>query len=288
MRKDTDLYYEHDYGREGLHPQDGGRQHKHATASAPTLLIDSNNESNSVGNVRRNISYPGNGDSNYVMESDGQGRFDIASESEGAGLGPGPAIYAGPADRSNPAVQDVIRHTVTLPYAPKNTTPTSQNTYHQGGYEANGANGGPSLPRPRSTGVFHNTKAAAGSKDQQDSKFQSQKHVQTQNRTTTHDVLASEGKIIEDAALHEHYSRVITPELAPTEEMEDVCYMLNNAMAERQKWVFKPRLGPEELSHLPEAQSMKECFTDENPFHWDNMVGRNVFPVLQIKLLLNN
>lgn len=39
---------------------------------------------------------------------------------------------------------------------------------------------------------------------------------------TTADAMASEGRIIEDAAMHEQYVRVITPEPAPTEETEEV------------------------------------------------------------------
>lgn len=39
---------------------------------------------------------------------------------------------------------------------------------------------------------------------------------------TTADAMASEGRIIEDAAMHEAYVRVITPEPAPTEETEEV------------------------------------------------------------------
>jgi hypothetical protein len=41
---------------------------------------------------------------------------------------------------------------------------------------------------------------------------------------TTADAMASEGRIIEDAAMHEQYVRVITPEAAPTEETEEVCW----------------------------------------------------------------
>jgi hypothetical protein len=39
---------------------------------------------------------------------------------------------------------------------------------------------------------------------------------------TTADAMATEGRIIEDAAMHEQYVRVITPEPQPTEEMEEV------------------------------------------------------------------
>lgn len=40
--------------------------------------------------------------------------------------------------------------------------------------------------------------------------------------------------MIEDAAMHEAYVRVITPEHSPSEETEDVCFMLQEAMELRQ------------------------------------------------------
>ena len=44
----------------------------------------------------------------------------------------------------------------------------------------------------------------------------------TMHTITTADAMATEGRIIEDAAMHEQYVRVITPEPQPTEEMEEV------------------------------------------------------------------
>jgi hypothetical protein len=44
----------------------------------------------------------------------------------------------------------------------------------------------------------------------------------TTQTVTTADAMATEGRIIEDAAMHEQYVRVITPMPAPTEETEEV------------------------------------------------------------------
>ncbi len=41
-------------------------------------------------------------------------------------------------------------------------------------------------------------------------------------------------QIIEDAAVHEQYSRVITPEPAMNEETEDVCALLQQCLDIRQ------------------------------------------------------
>ncbi len=41
----------------------------------------------------------------------------------------------------------------------------------------------------------------------------------------------------------EEYSRIITPEAAVTEEMEDVCSMLAECLEMRRRWLFKPLGG---------------------------------------------
>ena len=41
------------------------------------------------------------------------------------------------------------------------------------------------------------------------------------------------GRMIEDAAMHDQYCRVITPEPVPTEETEEVCYLLRQALEAR-------------------------------------------------------
>ena len=100
---------------------------------------------------------------------------------------------------------------------------------------------------------------------------------------TTQDVLKSEGSMIEDAALHDQYNRVLTPEMPHSEETQEVCHRLKLALDERERWVFKPRVSPQDM-RTPEAHSMKECLTgphvggsgpgqrlEQDPFHWDNM-----------------
>ncbi|KAK9901310.1 hypothetical protein WJX75_005763 [Coccomyxa subellipsoidea] len=78
--------------------------------------------------------------------------------------------------------------------------------------------------------------------------------------------LVLEGKIIEDAAVHEQYSRVITPEPAMNEETEDVCALLQQCLDIREKWLFKPAVQPEHLAHLEEVA--KPSLVDSNPFEW--------------------
>lgn len=43
-----------------------------------------------------------------------------------------------------------------------------------------------------------------------------------------------------DTSSGEDYSRVITPEAAITDEVEDVCAMLAECLEMRKKWLFKP------------------------------------------------
>lgn len=70
---------------------------------------------------------------------------------------------------------------------------------------------------------------------------------------TTADAMATEGRIIEDAAMHEQYVRVITPEPAPTEETEEVGWRGwrrrpvavegNGGVGRRQNWRAGGRAG---------------------------------------------
>lgn len=41
-------------------------------------------------------------------------------------------------------------------------------------------------------------------------------------------------------SMYDDYSRVITPEMAQTDEMEEVCSMLMECMEMRKKWLFTP------------------------------------------------
>jgi len=91
---------------------------------------------------------------------------------------------------------------------------------------------------------------------------------QANNTITTADALATEGRIIEDAALHEQYSRVILPEPASSEETEEVAWLLQRALDARRKWCFKPVQGDESLVDLPEIHRMHECIMNGNPFAW--------------------
>lgn len=243
VRQDTDLYYE-------------GAVHNHASANGREYAHHSTNQ-----------------ESPYITESDRRraGTY-LVSESEG-GAGAEPVIYAGPADRSNPALHDALRHTVQYPYIQKvNGTGA---TKHQ---SFNGEAHQTSTTMPRSASVPGHT--APLQQARLDGYGQSstpkangaakRRNINHHVRQTTQDVLATEGRIIEDAALHEHYNRVLTPEMPQTEEAEDVCHMLKKALDERSKWVFKPRLSPEDMVDVPEAQLMRHCLGDD-PFHWDNM-----------------
>ncbi|KXZ51290.1 hypothetical protein GPECTOR_13g777 [Gonium pectorale] len=49
------------------------------------------------------------------------------------------------------------------------------------------------------------------------------------------------------------YSRVITPETAMTDEVEEVCALLVECLELRKHWLFKPMLSPEARRHEPEA-----------------------------------
>ena len=50
-------------------------------------------------------------------------------------------------------------------------------------------------------------------------------------------------QIIEDAAVHEQYSRVITPEPAMNEETEDVCALLQQCLDLRSDQIYTLNLS---------------------------------------------
>jgi hypothetical protein len=81
---------------------------------------------------------------------------------------------------------------------------------------------------------------------------------------TTADALAAEGRLVEDAALHEQYSRVVTPEGPPSEETEEVCSLLARALDLRAKWLFRPARSPAQAAAAePEAARMADCLPPE-------------------------
>lgn len=194
------------------------------------------------------------------------GHSDVVSESEGGGMvGPMNKVYtAGPADRSNLGV-------LTRAVGGHNTH-SSHN-----GHNGHGGHGGHS-GIPTSKGGIVMGVPERGTHSYGNAHVQNMHHHMNHghNHQTTQDVLKNEGSMIEDAALHEHYNRVLTPEMPHSEETQEVCHRLKLALDEREKWVFKPRVSPQDMG-LPEAHSMKECLTgsqgmmQQDPFHWDNM-----------------
>lgn len=283
MRQDTELYYEdHSYvqNQNGLSREHGGHEGQTRVFTSSQALENQSGACN-ASPMGRSVTYPRLQDDRYLYGTESEAprmineNGDLVSESEG-GAG-GPAVYAGPADRSNTALREAILSTVHYPFDSKNGSDVQGGSASVTGFAESSkkhvrGTSAPVYPLPlqgnvpSNQGQHQQTNVEVMNKG---SKF-SNASV-SNNKQTTHDVLATEGRIIEDAALHEQYSRVITPEMPPTEETEDVCFMLRKAMEEREKWVFRPAHGPEDLRNLPEAQLMSECF-DGNPFHWDNMV----------------
>lgn len=80
---------------------------------------------------------------------------------------------------------------------------------------------------------------------------------------TTADAMATEGRIIEDAAMHEQYVRVITPEPAPTEETEEVrgCLWPPAPAAGWAGWHCKQASNVDHLSRAsaPAQQGSSSC-----------------------------
>lgn len=67
---------------------------------------------------------------------------------------------------------------------------------------------------------------------------------------------------IEQAAvLYDDYCRVITPENLLTDESEEVCAMLLECMELRRKWLFWPRLGPEQRRVSSSWTDVQACVT---------------------------
>lgn len=237
------------------------------------------------------------------MDRAGLARQETFSESEAAmaGLNRGhhaTVIYAGPADRANPAVVEALRHTAFVPGAGAGGTPAAaipngnsshhyaaQQPQHAPQHNHIGPNGVPMTGQGMMTNIPKYQEAPASS-------IPSRTPLQGLTPThggamvaaqpppavpgasstgapiTTADALATEGRIIEDAALHEQYSRVILPEPASNEETEEVCWLLQRALDARRKWLFKPAVGLEALADLPEITRMRDCVPDRDPFAW--------------------
>eukprot|EP00191_Tetraselmis_sp_GSL018_P022328 CAMPEP_0177621418 /NCGR_PEP_ID=MMETSP0419_2-20121207/27575_1 /TAXON_ID=582737 /ORGANISM="Tetraselmis sp., Strain GSL018" /LENGTH=738 /DNA_ID=CAMNT_0019121335 /DNA_START=158 /DNA_END=2371 /DNA_ORIENTATION=- len=64
--------------------------------------------------------------------------------------------------------------------------------------------------------------------------------------------MMQKGKIIEDMAVNDQYSRVLTPDMQPTEEQEEVCAHLKQCLELREKWLWCDSVGPEDV-HVEEA-----------------------------------
>ncbi|DBA77340.1 TPA: hypothetical protein ACH3X2_000858 [Trebouxia sp. C0005] len=80
--------------------------------------------------------------------------------------------------------------------------------------------------------------------------------------------LMNTGKIIEDAAMHDQYCRVITPEPAINEETEEVCTLLKQCYALRDKWLFTARVSPaEQHPGMPEVAA--PSLINGDPFKWE-------------------
>ena len=189
------------------------------------------------------------------------GNSDAVSESEGGSVvrgGMNKVYTAGPADRSN------------LGVLTRAAAVSGHGNHHGGvvgGVGVSGGVGGAGGGNTPKGGVVMGVANAASQAGHQ--------HQHAMAHQTTQDVLKNEGSMIEDAALHELYNRVLTPEMPHSEETQDVCHRLKLALDEREKWVFKPRVSPQDM-HVQEAHSMKECLLgsgsrEQDPFHWDNM-----------------
>ena len=202
------------------------------------------------------------------------------------------AIYAGPADRANPAVVEALRHTAFVPgvgsaaSTPNAAAPNGGHHHHYGNN---------SSQQPQHAQQHNHGASPSGKYGESPAPSLTPHRTPLQGLTPTHggamaiaqpppaaqggpngngapittaDALATEGRIIEDAALHEQYSRVILPEPASNEETEEVCWLLQRALDARRRWLFKPALGPESLAGLPEATRMRECICNGEPFAW--------------------
>lgn len=183
-----------------------------------------------------------------------------------------PVLYAGPADRANPAVHEALLHTTFIPSGHMQWHPAaplpSPPLVPQGVPGALGHTSSLATPShgvgPHMNGGAHH-QLIPGQLTVAPSAAATGGHQQAS--VTTADALATEGRIIEDAALHEQYSRVILPEPTGTEETEEVCWMLQRALDIRKKWLFNPVSSPESWANHPEATRMSECIGGD-PFGW--------------------
>ncbi|EFN59016.1 hypothetical protein CHLNCDRAFT_137692 [Chlorella variabilis] len=199
------------------------------------------------------------------------------SESEAwavVGRGERPAhIYAGPADRSNQAAAGYLRNqsfsfptmlaagaspsqAQMLQAAPRQLVPPLT-------LESRPSSGGPGQPGMAPGGAPASPTQMVVASYPAAITAQAPPAMQT---ITTADAMATEGRIIEDAAMHEQYVRVITPEPTPTEETEEVCHLLRQALDMRHRWLFRQQYSPEQLAHLPEAVTVTQVYGD--PFSW--------------------
>ncbi|PSC67241.1 AMP deaminase isoform A [Micractinium conductrix] len=214
------------------------------------------------------------------------GRHNEVSESEAAAMsarGDLPAtLYPGSADRSNSAIAEYLRNQGT----PQFSFPTLLGAAGSPGQAALLSAGAPRYLPPLSLdnrsaqsmaavgggAPAGGSAAGAAGAGQQLVVGSYPANITAQpppamTTITTADAMASEGRIIEDAAMHEAYVRVITPEPAPTEETEEVSSLLKQSLDMRARWLFRPVLAPEQQADLPEAVTVSALRGSE-PFDW--------------------
>ena len=172
-----------------------------------------------------------------------------------------PIVYVGgPSDRSTIAAHELMRsHGAALAFPPPPPRPSHSsstlrggsgggvapqtNTLMMGGTTTTtitpGGGGGGGGGTPSSA----NKQQAAAQQQQQPMQQQQPAPPPPNPAITTADALAYEGRVIEDAAIHDSYARVITPEAPPNEEQEEVCYLLSQAIDMRDKWLYTKPLG---------------------------------------------
>jgi len=86
------------------------------------------------------------------------------------------------------------------------------------------------------------------------------------NLSTAPDLI-TEGQLQEEAALHEQYTRVITPEPGLNEETEDVCALLEECYLLRDKWLF--RSSVQFPADEPEVANPSDLLEGRDPFEFD-------------------
>ncbi|KAL4859603.1 AMP deaminase [Chlorella vulgaris] len=214
---------------------------------------------------------PNGGETEGLLSEDGTASQHLrgmaeASESELGALMQGhsdrPAqMYAGPAERSNQAAAGYLRNqSFSFPTMPPHGASPAQAQLLPGGLQR--------FPPPLALEPPQGGGLAAPGQmvvPSYPAPITAQAPPTTQTVTTA-DAMATEGRIIEDAAMHEQYVRVITPMPAPTEETEEVCYLLRQALDMRARWLFRQQFSPEQLAHLPEAVTFSQVYGD--PYDW--------------------